>query len=405
MGPPACSSMRSLLHAAAMLRSLCFVNEIRSTISIAGCSLYLWGVAARTSPSVLRADAAQNPNLVWQVRQGAPSTHGGQGVPLRSSKTSSTSSTSSRSMRVPHLLSSCLLLSTVSFIRLSQATRGSSGSAVSFLLPLNSASTQSLGGPLPAAQEALGTPLQSPTFSYSCRSCRSQHGGGCVWGGPPLRALSKGAGPQAADAEEYLRLRNTVTNLSDFQGGQVLLQQQDELLLQQRQALKGQDAAEIYQRMRALREKGRRQPKKKELHITARSLLLRRIAEADLQQKARKARAFLESKHQAVLPPPGRKKSKCVNSGVAPAVAAAADLCLQVKVTLQLRGRERLSPENHLPLLVKLQQLLQDQQQLHRKYSVLSSIPTKWEAAHPSCCCRCAASGPAVAAAAGGGSN
>ncbi|CDI85191.1 hypothetical protein, conserved [Eimeria praecox] len=53
------------------------------------------------------------------------------------------------------------------------------------------------------------------------------------------------------------------------------------------------------------------------------------IAEGDLQQKARQAREFLIEKHQ-------------------------------VKFTLLLRGREKLNPQAHLPLLQQLQQLLQD---------------------------------------------
>ncbi|KAL8272031.1 hypothetical protein Esti_004155 [Eimeria stiedai] len=234
-------------------------------------------------------------------------------------------------MRVPHLLLLFFLLLVTSLTRPSQWARRPPGSVISFLLPPFISRTQDLGPPLRAAQEALGPPLQSlkPLALYRCCCWQpaSRRGisprGDCLWGGGPLGASYKGVGPHAVDAEEYLRLRNTVANLSDFQGGQELLQQREEELQQQQQALTGHDRAETYQRMRALRRKGRRQPKRKELHITA------RIAEADLKQKARQARAFLEAKHQ-------------------------------VKMTLQLRGRERLSPENHLPLLTKLQQLLQD---------------------------------------------
>ena len=41
---------------------------------------------------------------------------------------------------------------------------------------------------------------------------------------------------QSAAAEEYLRLRNTFSNLSESSGGQQLLQQQEQLLLQQRES-------------------------------------------------------------------------------------------------------------------------------------------------------------------------
>ncbi|CDJ39938.1 hypothetical protein, conserved [Eimeria tenella] len=132
------------------------------------------------------------------------------------------------------------------------------------------------------------------------------------------------AGPFAGDPQEYLKLRNTVENLSDFEGGQQMLQQmlqRQEGELQQHQH--PEFAAANYSRARALRAKASKQPRKKEIKLSA------RIAVGDLQQKARQARVFLEGKHQ-------------------------------VKFTLQLRGRERFSPENHLPLLQQLQQLLQD---------------------------------------------
>ncbi|XP_026191908.1 uncharacterized protein LOC113147027 [Cyclospora cayetanensis] len=135
-----------------------------------------------------------------------------------------------------------------------------------------------------------------------------------------VRLAPLGARGAPLDAEEYLRLRNTVPNLSEFQGGQQLLQQHEDELLLHKGPL---DAAANYQRIRALRQRAARQPRKKEIKLSA------RIAHGDLQQKARQARLFLEGKHQ-------------------------------VKFTLQLRGRERLNPENHLPLLQQLQQLLCD---------------------------------------------
>lgn len=108
------------------------------------------------------------------------------------------------------------------------------------------------------------------------------------------------------DAAEFLRLQNTVANLSDFQGGQELLQQQETEL--QRSSRASEEAAREYQRVsarhiqlqhascmytttrprmhaapinfdclvsrhlqiRALRQKGQRQPKKKEVKVTAR---------------------------------------------------------------------------------------------------------------------------------------
>ncbi|KAL8449906.1 hypothetical protein Emed_002869 [Eimeria media] len=232
-------------------------------------------------------------------------------------------------MPVPHMLLVFLLLSAVFLSGSSHGCLGSSGSAASFLLPPFVSQTQTLGAPLRAPQRTLGAPLHGLNLFAPYRRCCWQSappGGfsprrGCLRGGPPLRASYKGGGPQAVDAEEYLRLRNTVTNLSDFQAGQELLQQQEEQLQQQQLALKGQDAAETYQRVRRAQR------------TQAATCLQLRIAEADLQQKARQARAFLESRHQ---------------------------VSAHVKVTLQLRGRERLSPENHLPLLTKLQQLLQD---------------------------------------------
>ncbi|KAL8430059.1 hypothetical protein Efla_005988 [Eimeria flavescens] len=166
------------------------------------------------------------------------------------------------------------------------------------------------GGGLPGAYIKSGPlPLGAPSFTE----------------GPPLlrASLRGGAPPSPGSAEEYLALRNTVTNLADFEGGQQLLLQQEEQLQQQRGAC-GRDGAETYQRLRALRlKRANRQPRMKELKLTA------RIAEGDLHQKARQARAFLDARHQ-------------------------------VRLTLQLRGRERLSPQSYLPLLLRLQQQLQD---------------------------------------------
>ncbi|KAL8456146.1 hypothetical protein Emag_000031 [Eimeria magna] len=161
-------------------------------------------------------------------------------------------------MPVPHMLFLFLLLLAIFLSRLFHGAVGSSGSVASFLLPSFISRTHTLGAPLWPGQKALGPPLHGPKFFACYRRCCWQPAprgglssrGGCLRRGPPLGASSKGGGAQAVDAEEYLRLRNTVTNLSDFQAGQELLQQQEEQLQQQQQALKGQDAAETYQRVR-----------------------------------------------------------------------------------------------------------------------------------------------------------